>query len=304
MYSSSVVSLNYQHLERFWAVVREGGVTRASQRLHVSQPTVSAQVRKLEETLGEKLLVRAGRGVALTDAGRAIYRYADEIFSLGRELIDTARDGTVRRPMRLTVGVADVMPKLIAYRILEPALQLPEPVQLECMEDTPERLLAELAVNELDMVLADAPVGPGVKVRAYSHLLGECGVSIFASPRLAEAHRRRFPRSLEGAPFLLPQWHAAVRPSLDRWFEQRGIRPRIVGTFQDSALLEAFGQAGAGLFPVPSAMEDEVRRQYGVRLVGRLETVREQFYVITVDRKLRHPAVLAISEEARRKLFE
>ena len=303
MYPLDMERLNYQHLERFWAVVREGGVTRASQKLHVSQPTVSAQVRTLETSLGQKLFARSGRGLVLTDFGRTIYRYADEIFGLGRDLMDTAQGRLAGHPLRLTAGVANVVPKLIACRILEPALKLPEGVQLECLEDTPEQLLAQLALHHLDLVLADAPVGPTVKVRAFNHLLGECGVSVLGRPQLARAHRRGFPRSLDRAPFLLPRANSALRRSMEDWFDKQGVSPRVVGSFDDSALLKAFGQVGAGLFAAPTAIEAEVCQQYGVRLVGRLESVREQFYVITVERTLKHPAVVAISEIARRKLF-
>ena len=303
MYPLDMANLNYQHLERFWAVVREGGVTRASRKLHVSQPTVSAQVRTLETSLGGTLFARSGRGLVLTDFGRTIYRYADEIFGLGRDLVDTARGRSSGHPLRLTAGVAMVVPKLIACRILEPALKLPGGVQLECLEDTPEQLLAQLALHHLDLVLADAPVGPTVKVRAFNHLLGECGVSVLGRPELARAHRRGFPRSLDGAPFLLPRANSALRRSLEDWFDKQNVRPRVVGSFEDSALLKAFAQVGAGLFVAPTAIEAEVRRQYGVHVVGRLESVREQFYVITVERTLKHPAVVAISEIARRKLF-
>jgi len=291
-------TLNHHHLYHFWTVVREGGVTRASEKLHVSQPTVSSQLRELEQALGEKLLARSGRSVVLTDAGRTVYRYADEILGLDRELRDAVKGRPVR-PGRLAVGIAMVVPKLVAYRMLEPALRLPEPMQLHCVHESPERLLAELALYALDVVLADAAAPSTVKVRAYSHLLGECGVTVFGAERLALAHRRRFPRSLDGAPFLLPGEDSALRVSLEAWFQDHGIRPRVVGTFQDNGLLDAFGQAGTGLFAAPSAIEDEVRRQYGVRVVGRLAAVRQRFYAITVERKLRNPAVIAISERAR-----
>jgi LysR family transcriptional activator of nhaA len=303
MYSSDMETLNYQHLERFWAVVREGGVTRASQRMHVSQPTVSAQVRRLEASLGRKLFARSGRGLVLTDFGRVIYRYADEIFGLGRDLMDAAQGRARGRPLRLTAGVANVVPKLIAYRILEPALRLPGGVQLECMEDTPEQLLAELALHRLDLVLTDASVGPTVKVRAFNHLLGECGVSVLGRPDLARAHRRGFPKSLDGAPFLLPRENSGLRRPLEDWFEKQRLRPQVVGSFEDSALLKAFAQAGAGLFVAPTAIEAEVCRQYGVRLVARLKSVHAQFYVITVERTLKHPAVVAVCALARQKLF-
>jgi LysR family transcriptional regulator, transcriptional activator of nhaA len=293
-----VETLNHHHLFHFWMVVREGGVTRASEKLHVSQPTISGQLRELEEALGEKLFSRSGRTVVLTDIGRTVYRYADEMLGLDRELLEAVK-GRTTGPGRLSVGVAMVVPKLVAYQMLEPALRLPEPIQLDCMQERPERLLAELAVYGLDVVLADAPAPPAVKVRAYSHLLGECGVSVFGTERMAAAYRRNFPRSLDGAPFLLPSEDSALRLSLEEWFQKQRIRPRVVGTFEDSALLDAFGQAGAGLFAMPAAIEAEVRRQYRVRVLGRLDAVRQRFYAITVDRKLRNPAVIAISERAR-----
>jgi LysR family transcriptional regulator, transcriptional activator of nhaA len=296
-------NLNFHHLRVFWTVGREGGVTRASEKLHVSQPTVTTQVRALELALGQKLFTRSGRRLVLTDLGRSAYRYADEIVGLGQELVDRMKGGSPGREVRLTVGIADVLPKLIAYRILEPALRLTESVRVEGIEDAPERLLAELAVFGLDVVLADAPVGPGVRVRAYNHLLGECAVSVFGAERLARAYRRGFPRSLAGAPFLLPRQHSALRLALDDWFEREGVRPHIVGEFDDSALMKALGQAGHGLFPAPSPIAGEVCRQYDVRSMGTLESVRQRFYAITVDRKLTHPAVIAICESARRKLF-
>jgi LysR family transcriptional activator of nhaA len=298
MYAPRVEMLNHHHLFHFWTVVREGGVTRASEKLHVSQPTISGQLRELEEALGEKLLARSGRTVVLTDIGRTVYRFADEMLSLDRELLEAVK-GRPIRPGRLAVGVAMVVPKLVAYKMLEPALQLPEPIRLDCVHERPERLLAELAIYGLDVVLADAPAPPAVKVRAYSHLLGECAVSVFGTERLAAAYRRGFPRSLDGAPFLLPSDDSALRPSLEEWFQKHRIRPRVVGTFEDSALLDAFGQAGAGLFVMPAAIEAELRRQYRVRVVGRLDSVRQRFYAITVERKLRNPAVIAISERAR-----
>lgn len=297
-------SLNYHHLRVFWTAAREGGVTRASEKLNVSQPTVTTQIRALEHALGQKLFARSGRRLVLTDLGRSAYRYADEIVGLGQELMDRMKGGPAGREVRLTIGVADVLPKIIAYRILEPALRLAEPVRLEGIEDTPERLLAELAVFGLDVMLADAPVGPTVRVRAYSHLLGECAVSIFGADRLARAYRRGFPGSLDGAPFLLPRPHSALRLALDTWFDRERVRPHIVGEFDDSALMTALGQAGVGLFPAPSPITRELGRQFGVRSLGTLEAVRQRFYAITVDRKLKHPAVIAICEAARRELFQ
>jgi LysR family transcriptional activator of nhaA len=296
--------LNYHHLLYFWVVAREGSIARASVQLRLAQPTISGQIRTLENNLGEKLFARSGRSLVLTDVGRVVFRYAEEIFGLGRELMDTLRGQPTGRPIRFIVGVADVLPKLVAYRLLEPTVCLSEPVQIICREGRPDRLLAELAVHELDVVLSDAPIGPTVKVRAFSHFLGECGVSFFGAASLAAVHRRRFPRSLDGAPFLFPTDNAALRRSLDQWFDSQGIRPRVVGEFQDSALMKVFGQAGRGVFAAPSVIEAEVRRQYGVRLIGRTDHVRERFYAISVERKIKHPAVAAICEAAHQKLFD
>lgn len=295
--------LNYHHLLYFWTVAREGSVARACEQLHLAQPTISAQIRSLEESLGAKLFAREGRGLALTDTGRVVYRYADEIFSLGREMRDTLRGRPTGRALRLAVGVADVLPKLVAYRLLEPALRLPEAVQIVCTDGKPDELLGELARHKLDIVLSDAPLGPGAKVRAFNHQLGECGVSVLGSAALAKAHGGAFPESLDGARFLLPTEGTALRRSLDHWFDARGLRPVVAAEFEDSALLKAFGQAGAGLFVVPSVIEVEVCRQYQVEPLGRIEAVRERFYAISVERRLKHPAVVAISEAARRELF-
>jgi LysR family transcriptional activator of nhaA len=296
--------LNYHHLRYFWAAVREGGVTRASQKLNISQPTISAQIRDLEAATGEKLFARQGRKLALTEAGRIVYRYAEEIFNLGRELVDTLKDRPGGgRPVRLTVGIDNVVPKLVAYRLLQPALQLETPLRIECFEDRSERLLAELAVHALDIVLSDAPVPPGVKVRAYNHLLGESGVALYGAPRLAAAHAGSFPGSLEGAPLLLPTANTSLRRSLDGWFEERRLRPRVVGEIEDAALLEVFGHAGVGLFPACLAVERELMGQYRVERVGALDGVRERFFAISVERRIKHPAVLAISQQARQSLF-
>lgn len=295
--------LNYHHLLYFWMVAREGSLARASTELRLAQSTVSSQIRSLEQSLGEKLFARSGRRLVMTEMGRVVFRYADEIFTLGRELRDSVKGRPVGRPLNLVVGVADVVPKLVARRLLEPALKLAEPVRLVCREDKPERLLGELAVNNVDVVLSDAPVGPSIRIRAFNHLLGECGVVLCATAKLAATHRRSFPRSLDGAPLILPTENTTLRRALDQWFAARGVRPRVVGEFEDSALLKVFGQSGMGLFPVSAVIADEVQRQYQVRQVGTLDGIRERFYAISVERKLKHPAVIAISEEARDKLF-
>ena len=295
--------LNYHHLLYFWTVARLGSIARATEELHLTQPAISAQLRTLEHALGEKLFQKSGRNLVLTEVGRLVFRYADEIFTTGRELQETLAGRPSTRPARFAVGVADAMPKLLAYRLLEPALGTDQPVRLLLREDKPERLLADLAIHELDLVLADAPVPPTVKVRAHSHLLGESGVTVFGTTPLSNAYRRRFPRSLDGAPFLLPTDNSALRRSLDGWFAAQEVRPLAIAEIEDSALLNAFGQRGVGLFAAPTVMEAEVRRQYGVRVVGRIEDVRERFYAISVERKITHPAVLAITRAARRHIF-
>ena len=295
--------LNYHHLLYFWTVAREGSLTAGSRELHLTPQTVSAQLRRLEEALGEQLFDRSHRKLVLTDMGHVVYRYATEIFTLGRELTETLRGRPAGHPLRLLVGVADVLPKLVAYRLLEPALRMDEDVQLECIEDTSERLLARLAVNELDVVLSDAPVPPTVSVRAFNHLLGECGMTFLGAPVLVARYRRGFPQSLDGAPFLLPSEGTALRRSLEHWFDSVGIRPVVVGEFQDSALLKVFGQAGAGIIAVPSIIAEDARRQYKVRKLGETTEIVERWYAISVERRVQHPAVLAICHVAREHLF-
>jgi LysR family transcriptional activator of nhaA len=294
--------LNYHHLLYFWVVAREGSVTRASGQLGLAQPTVSGQLKALEDALGEKLFARVGRRLVLTDVGRVVYRYAEEIFSLGRELQDTLKDRPTGRPLRLQVGVADEVTKIIAYRLLEPALHLPQPVHIVCRDGAPERLLTDLAVHALDLVIADTPVSPSIKVKAFSHLLGETPVTVFGVPKLAAPRRKNFPRSLDGAPFLVPTDGKTLRRTLDHYFDRESIRPRIVAELDDSALLTTFGQGGAGLFVAPTVLEKEVMRQFGVTVVGRLDQVRERYYAISVERRLKHPAVIAISEAANEML--
>lgn len=294
---------NYHHLFYFWQVAREGSLAAASGKLHLAQSTLSGQIRTLEVSLGEKLFSRSGRRLVLSEVGKVVFRYAEEIFALGQELRDVISGRPVGRPLTLVVGVADVVPKLVAQRLLEPALKLPEPVRLVCREDKPDRLLAELAVHNLDVVLADAPVSPSIRVRAFNHLLGECGVVLMATEKLAAAHRRGFPSSLQGAPMILPTENTTLRRSLDQWFITRGIRPKVLGEFEDSALMKVFGQSGMGIFPVSSVIADETKRQSQVRALGELEEVRERFYAISVERRLKHPAVVAISQEARERIF-
>lgn len=296
--------LNYHHLLYFWMVAREGTVARASDELRLAPQTVSGQIHQLESALGERLFARRGRYLVLTEVGRVAFRYADEMFSLGRELLHTLKGRPSDRPMRLIIGVADVLPKGVVRRLLDPATRGGQPLRIVCREDkSVDEFVGELAAHKLDLVLADAPVGPGVPVRAFSHLLGECGTSFLGSPRLAAAHRRRFPRSLDGAPLLVPGANSTPRRVLDQWLFSRGLRPTVVGEFDDSELMNAFGQDGKGIFPAPSAIESEVCRRHGVRVVGRAKELRHRFYAVSVERKLKHPAVIAICEQARKDLF-
>jgi len=295
--------LNYHHLLYFWTVAKEGSIARAGEKLRLTQATISAQISGFERSLGEKLFNRVGRRLVLTETGRVAFRYADEIFTLGRELMDTLKGRPTGQPLRFRVGIADVLPKLIAQRLLEPAFQIAQPLRIMCHEGKTDSLLAQLILHELDLVLTDSGVGSGIKVKAFTHLLGECGLSIFAPGKTAAQYRRHFPRSLDGAPFLLPTDNTAMRRALNQWFDNEKIQPVIVGEFEDSALLNVFGQLGRGLFAAPSAIDDEVEKQYGVRLVGRLSDIRERFYAISVERKLKHPAVIAISESAKKELF-
>jgi len=295
--------LNYHHLLYFWMVAKKGSIARACAELRLAQPTISGQLRALEESLGEKLFTRQGRRLVLTEVGQVVYRYAEEIFALGSELTDVLKGRPRNRPLRLIVGISDLVPKLIAYRILAPALALKGSLQIECYEDTPEKLLLNLSAHELDLVLTDAPAYSAARVRVFNHLLGSSGVALFASPPLANVYRKRFPDSLTGAPFLLPMRNSALRQIIDQWFETHAIRPRILGEFQDTALLTVFGQAGAGIFAAPLAIEREVRSRYRVAKLGDLAARATEYFVISAERKIKHPAATVIAEVAKHKLF-
>jgi LysR family transcriptional activator of nhaA len=295
--------LNYHHLLYFYLVAREGGLGPAARILGLSHPTLSSQIRTLEDALGEKLFSRSGRRLVLTEVGQVAYRYADEIFGLGGEMLEVMRGRSFGRTPRLHVGVSDALPKLVVSRLLSPAWRLPEPVALVVREGRPEALLLALAQHTLDFVLMDVPVGAGSGVRAFNHLLGECDVTVFGTPALAWPRRRRFPASLDGAPMILPTENSALRRSLELWFETQKIRPLRVAEVEDGALIKVLGQEGLGLFCAPSVMERDVRRRFGVEQVGRIPEIRERFYAVTVERRLRHPAVAAVCKAAREETF-
>jgi LysR family transcriptional activator of nhaA len=291
--------INYKHLHYFWVVARQGGITRASERLHLTPQTISGQINMLEDTLGENLFTRVGRNLELTETGRLVLSYADEIFSLGSELEEALHNLPPDRPMVFRVGIADVVPKSIAYRLVAPAMELPEQVRIICRENSLDNLLAELALHRIDLVIADGPVPPGINVRGYNHFLGECGVSFLAVPHLAKSLHKNFPKSLNGSPLLLPSETNMMQARLLNWLDGMHIHPRIVGEFDDSALMKVFGQAGTGVFIAPTAIANEVASQYDVRIIGSTEEVKEQFYAISVERRLTHPGVIAITETAR-----
>ncbi|MBN2576132.1 MAG: transcriptional activator NhaR [Deltaproteobacteria bacterium] len=296
-------TLNYHHLHYFWVVVREGGLVAAAKALRLSHPTLSAQIHALEDRLGEKLFAKVGRKLALTDVGRVTFRYADEIFTLGRDLVDAVAGRNPDKLLSLDVGVVDVLPKMVVRRLLKPALDLVQPVRLVCREGDFERLLGALAQHDLDIVIGDSPVPSGSAIRAHNHLLGESAVGFYAAPSLAKAFRAGFPGSLDDAPMLLPTQGVTLRRSLNQWFDRHGIRPHVVAEFQDSALLKVFGAEGLGVFPAPKTVSEDLRIRYQVAYLGDADGVIERFYAISAERRIKHPAVVAIAQAARHEVF-
>lgn len=295
--------LNYNHLLYFWTVTKEGSIARASEVLHLTPQTISGQLKLLDEAVGEPLFQRVGRRLVPTDMGQTVFQYADEIFSLGAELAQRLRGKQPGMPIALNVGIVNSIPKLIAYRVLAPALGLEDPIRVICWEDDLEKLLGDLAVHRLDLVLSDRPIPTGLNVKAYNHALGESAVSFFAQKRMAAKYARKFPASLHGAPVLMPVSSIALRRSLDEWLDRVGVTPRVVAEFEDSALLKAFGEAGTGIFPAPSAIAAEVEHMYHARRIGSADDVRETYFAISPERKLKHPAVVCITETARTRLL-
>lgn len=295
--------LNYQHFFYFWRVAKKGSVTDACRELRLAQPTISAQLKVFEETLGEKLFIREGRNLKLTDVGKLAFRYAEEVFSTCNEFMDVLDGKDISAPGELKVGISDVVPKVISYRIIEPAFADTYLGTVSCYEDKTERLLAELAISEVDLVISDIPVPPSVKVKAYNHFLGECGICFLAQNTLAKQFRKGFPQSLNGAPLLLPTREAAVRREIDQWFDHLGITPRVVGEFQDSALMKIVAREGKGIVPVPSVVASEIRREFHLELVAETDVVKERFYLISVEKRLKNSLVKAIVDRAQKKVF-
>ncbi len=295
--------INYHHLLYFRTVLKEGSISRACQKLHITQPAISTQLKALETLLGEKLLKREGRRLVPTDVGQLVYRYADEIFSLGQEMFEAIRGRPTGKPLKLRVGVTDALPKNVAFHLLKPALKLREPIQLICSEDRIDQLMSALVLHEIDIVLSDAPIPPAMRIQGFSHFLGESDVCVLGAPKLAKSYRKNFPQSLNQAPFLLPFEGTTLRQSINRWFEKIEIQPHICGEFEDSALLKAFGHQGIGLFVVPKFLQREIEGDYGVKWVGDIQGVKESFYALSMERKLKHPAVGAIVDVAKSQTF-
>lgn len=298
------LKLNLKHLRYFWAVASQGSIVRAAEALFLTPQTISGQLTDLEKQVGAKLFRREGRQLVLTDTGRLVFSYADEMFRLGLELQDVLAGRTPGSAVTLKVGVAMVVPKLLAYRVLEPVLRMEEQVSLICHEAPLVDLLADLSVHKLDVVLADVPISPALNIRAFNHVLGESGISFFGVPGQAERLREGFPASLTGTPMLMPSAGSSLRRNLELWFERHGVIPRVVAEFEDRALMKAFGERGAGVFTSPSTVEDDVISKYGVAVVGRTDEITERFYLISPERRIKHPAVTVITEAARTELFQ
>ena len=295
--------LNFRHLHYFWVVAKEGSVTRAAERLGLAVQTVSTQISLLEQAIGKSLLAPQGRRLVLTEAGRLALGYADQIFLLGEQMQEALAVAEDEPTMRLAVGISDSLPKLISSRLLEAALRLPQRVKLVCYEDKFESLLGDLTLHKLDVVLTDRPAPSGTALRVFSHLLGESDIALFGSKELAKRYRANFPASLNGAPLLLPTRNNVIRGRIDHWFESRDLRPDVVGEFDDNALLNTFGRSGLGLFPAPSALAADVEEQFGAVPIGELDHVHEQFYAVSNERKIKHPAVEAILSAIHGKAF-
>jgi len=301
--NASLNSLNYKHLRYFWMVAKTGSIAKAAEQLYLTPQSISGQLTEFADFLGIELFRRVGRNLVVTEAGKRVLSYADEIFSVGDELLDVINDQRSHKALAFRVGIADSVPKTVAYRLLEPALRLDETVRLICREGRLVPLLSELAVHRLDMIIADRPMPPHLHVRGFNHLLGESGMTMFGAPSLTKTLRGRFPDCLDQAPVLMCGEDAAIRPKLDQWLASNNLHPIIVGEFDDGALMKSFGQAGAGLFFAPTTIADTICKQYSVKIVGHIDSVIEQIYVISTERRLTHPAVKAVSEIGRNDVF-
>jgi LysR family transcriptional regulator, transcriptional activator of nhaA len=295
--------LNFHHLRYFWTVARKGGVRKAADALHVSQPSISAQLRLLEEALGEKLFRRSGRNLVLTETGHLVLSYADEIFSAGRELMSAVKQRPSERALRLNVGITDALSKLITFEILKAAFQFRDPIHVICREGEIGPLVHQLQTHRLDIVLADEPASSALKAKTFNHRLGRSGITFCAMPALAAKLRRKFPQSLDGAPALLPSENMGMRMALETWFDAQGIRPRVIGEFEDSALMEVCSSGGRGFTVVHTVVDRAALKHYGLRVIAKVKDCASDFYAITAERRVKHPAAVAITQHAYGEIF-
>ncbi len=295
--------LNYHHLLYFWTVAKEGSLRAASESLRVSQPSISAQLQALESSLGQPLFRQSGRGKVLTDAGQMVFGYAEEIFTLGGELMNSVKNRPTARARRLTVGLSDSFPKLVAHDILQPLFTSAEPMHIVCREGKIDDLLAQLALHRLDVVLADEPASSSHNFRSFNHLLAKSPLTFCAAPKLGGTLRRNFPKSLHGAPALLPGENTPTRRALEKWFRQQRIEPRVIGEFDDAALMSVVAAEGAGFIAVPSAVVADASARYGFQLLGTAARCQVEFYAITAERRLEHPGVVIIAEQSPKNLL-
>lgn len=296
-------SLNYKHLHYFWSVANEGSIVKAGEKLHITPQTISGQLSLLEQSIGNALFEKDGRGLKMTETGRLVKRYADEIFDLGRELNDVLRGSPAIGPAEFIVSAASALPKTIVQKIIQPGLKIDQDISLTSREGPVEDILADLAIHKVDMVLSDIPLTGALSIKAFNHKLGESGLTFFAATHLAKQYIDNFPQSLNLAPMLMPTPQYAIRQQVDNWLSERQIYPIVRGQFDDSALMKSFGQSGLGIFFMPSIIADEVCKNFDVEIIGQLDEITQKFYAISAERKVRHPAVAAICDNARHNLF-
>ena len=295
--------INYQHLYYFWATVHYGGVTKASIKLKLAQPTISAQLKTFEDTFGEKLFQKDGRNLKLTEAGKIAHKYADRIFSIGQELIDVLDGRTSHQHKEFKIGISDVVPKTMAYRLIKPAIKEQNNTTIVCLEDKTERLLAELAIGDLDLVIADRPISHNSNIKAFNHFMGDSSISFLCTANFKKLYQKNFPLSLDNAPMLIPTLESTLRQELEKWFRVKNIKPNILGSFQDSALMKIAASDKKGIIPVPTVVASEIMKEYGLINLGTVKEVKESLYLISLDRRLKHPIILDICSEGQKNLF-
>ena len=295
--------LNYQHLFYFWNVANFESISQAAKHLRLAQPTISAQLKQFESVLGEKLFERSARNFKLSEVGQITYRYAEQIFSLGNELLDVIDGKSLDYLKDFRIGISDVVPKSLSYRLIEPALRPDSGASVSCFEDKTERLLADLAIGEIDLVIADRPIPPNVKVKAFNHFIGESGISFMAIKKISQQCRKNFPKSISDSALILPTSESAIRSEIEHWLDQRSISIKCVASFQDRGLMKIAAREGQGIIPVPTVIEKEVKKEFHLEVLGRTSEIQEKIYLISLERRLKNPLMAKICEEAQRNIF-